>query len=233
MRFLISCALTILWLALPAQGTWQHFKAPRSVSLRGVAALSADVCWVSGASGSVFKTSNGGKTWRNISPSGFDTLDFRDIELFDESTALIMSAGYPTRVLRTDDGGISWTVVFSSDDERMFLDAMDFWNDQEGIMFGDAIGKDLVILRTSDQGRSWQAVHNDSIPEVSEHQGGFAASGTCLAVAGKNSAVIGLGGENTCILSSDDKGNSWKKSQSPVWGASSSSGILASHFWIP
>ena len=57
---------------------------------------------------------------------------------------------------------------------------MDFWDDMNGIAFGDAIDGRLLILRTSDGGDSWQELPFDQRPEVAEGQGAFAASGTCL-----------------------------------------------------
>ena len=47
----------------------------------------------------------GGKTWENVSIPGTDTLQFRDIEAFDENTAIVLSAGLPATIYKTTNGG--------------------------------------------------------------------------------------------------------------------------------
>jgi photosystem II stability/assembly factor-like uncharacterized protein len=200
------------------------------VSLRGIAAVSETVCWVSGSEGSVYRTANGGKSWVNVSPENFDSLDFRDIEVFDDETALIVSAGYPTRILKTTDSGNSWRVVYSSDDRRIFLDAMDFWDERSGILFGDAIGRKLIILKTDDQGASWYMLDTALMPNVAMNQGGFAASGSCLQTIGDSGVIIGLGGAESTLLVSRDRGQSWQKNKAPLSAGNTSSGIFSFSF---
>src|SRR6185369_8047612 len=81
-----------------------------STSLRGLSVVNDNVVWVSGSKGTVGKTTNGGKTWKWITVKGFDSVDFRDIEAFDGVTAVIMSAGYPAYILKTNDAGDTWKV---------------------------------------------------------------------------------------------------------------------------
>lgn len=57
---------------------------------------------------------------------------------------------------------------------------MDFWDDQNGIAFGDAIDGKLVILKTTDGGDSWQEAPDNERPSVDDDNYAFAASGTCL-----------------------------------------------------
>lgn len=168
--------------------------------------------------------------WLDISPKGYDSLDFRDIQVFDAQTALIMSSGYPTRILKTSNGGSSWKLTYQSDDERVFLDAMGFWDDNEGIVFGDAIGTDLIVIRTHDQGDTWVSIDTAVLPNVSEGQGGFAASGTCLITFGKDQVLIGLGGQSADVVSSQDRGKSWSKSRSPLSAGVASAGIFSFSF---
>jgi photosystem II stability/assembly factor-like uncharacterized protein len=216
---------------LISQENWQNFILPEAVSLRGVASFSAEECWVSGANGSVYRTTDGGSTWIDISPSGYESLDFRDIEVFDQKAALIVSAGYPSRILKTNDGGISWREVFASDDRRLFLDAVDFWDDKAGMVFGDAIGRHLVILLTDDQGEHWRQLDTTLLPNVLENQGGFAASGSCLQTFGDSAVIIGLGGPEATLLVSENRSVSWKKKRAPLSAGTNSSGIFSFSFF--
>ena len=209
---------------------FSHYKLPKASSLRGISAYSEDVCWVSGSMGAVFKTSDAGKSWVEVSPPGFDSLQFRDIEVFHPDTVLIMSSGSPTYILKTFDGGQSWNVVYKNTDEAVFLDAMDFWDQEEGLVFGDAIDKDLFLLKTRDQGMHWERIDTSLLPNVLPGQGGFAASGTCLKVIDPESAILGLGGPNADMLITRDRGKSWTRKSSPISAGEASSGIFSFDF---
>jgi photosystem II stability/assembly factor-like uncharacterized protein len=63
---------------------------------------------------------------------GYEQTDFRDIEAFDERTAVIMGIASPAYILRTVDGGDSWNIVYENKGKSMFLDAMEFWDDRNG-----------------------------------------------------------------------------------------------------
>src|SRR5687767_15448661 len=95
-------------------------------SLRGLSVVNDQVIWVSGSNGTVGKSTNGGKNWKWMTVKGFEKNDFRDIEAFDASTAIIMSVDAPAYILKTIDGGETWKVVFENRTKGMFLDAMEF-----------------------------------------------------------------------------------------------------------
>ncbi len=50
-----------------------------------------------------------------------------------------MGVGEPAYILRTEDAGGTWSVVYENNEKGMFLDAMEFWNDQSGIVLGDPV----------------------------------------------------------------------------------------------
>ena len=63
------------------------------VPLRGISAVSEKVAWASGARGTVLRTVDGGTTWQTLVIAGADSLDFRDIQGFDQNTAFVLSIG--------------------------------------------------------------------------------------------------------------------------------------------
>lgn len=195
---------------------WQPLESGVTAGFRGLSAVSDDVAWASGSAGTVIRTIDGGQTWEDVSVPGTDTIQYRDIEAFDATTAIVLSAGLPAVIYKTTDGGQSWDQKYFSMVEGTFYDAMDFWNEQEGIAFGDAIDGRLLILRTFDGGETWQELPEAQRPEAIDGQGGFAASGTCLRTYGDSHVWIGLGGLESSIHYSQDKGETWQKSTAPI-----------------
>ncbi|HNU16128.1 MAG TPA: YCF48-related protein, partial [Chitinophagaceae bacterium] len=125
-------------------------------SIRGLSVVSDNVIWVSGSNGTIGKSTDGGQHWKWLVVNGFEKNDFRDIEAFDASTAIIMSVDAPAYILKTTNGGESWKIVYENKTKGMFLDAMEFWNEQAGIVIGDPIDGKFFIARTFDGGISWQ-----------------------------------------------------------------------------
>jgi photosystem II stability/assembly factor-like uncharacterized protein len=149
------------------------------VSLRGLSVVNDNVVWVSGSAGTVGKSSNGGKNWKWMTVRGFEKKEFRDIEAFDASTAVIMAIDTPATILKTIDGGDSWKVVYENKTIGMFLDAMDFAGDQYGIVIGDPIGGKIFIAETFNGGDSWTELGLEGKRPVADSgEAFFASSGT-------------------------------------------------------
>ena len=77
-------------------------------------------------------------TWDTLSPLGHENFDFRDIESLDDKTALIMSVGDSSSILKTADGGKTWNVVYKNYSSNVFLDAIAMdWTTGIGFAIGD------------------------------------------------------------------------------------------------
>lgn len=226
-RILFFSLLLFCCLSANAQLELSYTPTNSKSSLRGLYAVDQSVCWVSGSEGTVMRTTNAGVTWKNVSPYGYDKLQFRDIHAFGKDTAIILSAGLPTVICKTVDGGKTWNEVYRNENEGVFFDAMDFWNNQTGMAFSDAPEDRLLIIITRDGGNSWTVLPSKSLPKVLSHQGGFAASGTCIKAFGKSSALIGLGGPEATVLLTNDFGKSWTKTTAPLDFGEPSKGIFS------
>lgn len=223
--FLASCATE----KVQRTPVWQNQDSGVTAGLRGLSSVSENVAWASGSGGTVIRTVDGGKNWEEVSVPGADTIQFRDIEGFDENTAIILSAGLPALIYKTKDGGQSWEQKYFTMAPGTFYDAMDFWDDQTGIAFGDAVDGRLLILRTFDGGEHWEELPYENRPQALDGQGGFAASGTCLRTQGDKNVFIGLGGDEASLFYSNDQGASWQKSATPL-DHGASSGIFSIQF---
>src|SRR5436190_15594381 len=147
-------------------------------SIRGLSVVDDRIIWVSGSNGMVGRSVDSGNTFKWLSVKGFEKTDFRDIEAFDETSAVIMGIAEPAYILRTADGGESWKVVYENKTSGMFLDAMEFWNLHSGIVIGDPIKGKFFIARSFDGGMNWKAMPPGKSPLVDSGEAMFASSGT-------------------------------------------------------
>jgi photosystem II stability/assembly factor-like uncharacterized protein len=224
----IAVCLILIMLAAPR---WTTQTSGVNARLRGVSAVSERVAWASGSGSTVLRTTDAGATWQKLIVTG-ETLDFRDLDAIDEQTAYVLSAGIgpASRIYKTTDAGKTWAMQFKSDDAKVFLDAMSFWDANHGIVYGDSINGQLYIMTTSDGGRVWSRVPAVNLPPPFENEGAFAASGTNIAVFGESYAWIGTGGAaKSRVLRTADRGRSWQVADTP-FAAGSSAGIFSITF---
>ncbi len=156
----------------------EMLSSDHKVSIRGLSVVTDKIIWASGSKGTVAKSLDSGKTWKWMQVPGFEKKDFRDIEAFDAKTAIIMAIDTPAVIMKTTDGGEHWKTVYENKTPGMFLDAMEFWNEQSGIVVGDPINGKFFIARTFDGGSSWQPTSFDKLPVADSGEGCFASSGT-------------------------------------------------------
>lgn len=174
-------------------------------SIRELSVVNDRVVWVSGSNGTVGRSIDGGKSFTWLTVKGFEKNDFRDIEAFDEKVAVIMAVAEPAYILRTTDGGENWRVVFENKTKGMFLDAMEFWNDQSGIVLGDPIDGKFFIARTFDGGMHWQDIPATNYPVADSGEACFASSGTNIRKLNKQEAVFVSGGLKSHLFNRDAK----------------------------
>jgi len=190
-----------------------------SALLQAVSAPSPRVVWLSGHEGTWVRSTDGGGSWETGIVPGLDTLQFRDVHAFDADTALLLSAGTGplSRIVRTTDGGATWSEVFLMDHPEGFLDCMDFWDRERGLAWGDSVDGELYILTTADGGRSWRRIDPTRLPAALDGEGGFAASGTCVATEGPSRAWIATGnGTSPRLLRTEDGGATWSVRPLPL-----------------
>lgn len=162
--------------------------------IRGLSGVDDRIVWASGTGGMVGRSTDGGENWNWMQIPGFEKVDFRDVEAFDEKTAVVMGIGSPGYILRTTDGGKNWSVVYKNEDPRIFLDALFFWNDRSGMVLGDPIDGRFFILRSFDAGRQWREIPFENRPIAVEGEACFAASGSNIAALSRDEAVFVSGG---------------------------------------
>ncbi len=172
-------------------------------SLRGLSVVNDKIIWVSGSNGMIGRSIDSGNTWKWVQVKGFEKTDFRDIEAFDENIAVIMGVDAPAYILRTIDGGQTWKLVFENKTKGMFLDAMEFWNIQSGIVIGDPVDGRFFIARTFNGGDTWQNIPEENYPVADSGEACFAASGTNIRKFGNDAACFVTGGLHSRLFIKD------------------------------
>ncbi|USX17715.1 hypothetical protein NHH82_17700 [Oxalobacteraceae bacterium OTU3REALA1] len=211
--------------------TWDKQASGVAGRLRGVSAVDGNVAWASGAGNAVLRTADGGATWRSLTPpvdAQATPLDFRDIDAVDARTAYLLSIGPSTasRIFKTTDAGVTWTQQYVNPDEKGFLDAMTFWDANNGLVIGDSIDGRFQILSTADGGATWNKIPAAALPPALPNEGSFSASGSNIAMVGRDDAWIATGSR---VLHTGDRGKTWSVVQAPL-DTSESAGIFSITF---
>ncbi|MEI8053335.1 MAG: oxidoreductase [Bacteroidota bacterium] len=172
-------------------------------SFRGLSVVDNKTVWVSGSNGIVGKSIDSGITWKFMTVKGFEKTDFRDIEAFDEKTAIIMGIDCPARILKTTNGGETWTIMFEDTTKGMFLDAMEFQNENSGVVIGDPIGGKAFIAKLSEN--VWKPNPIERRPNLDSGEAFFASSGTNIRILDKHDMVAISGGVLSNLLIDNKK----------------------------
>src|SRR5690348_183634 len=168
--------------AAPAFGQWKAQNSNTAASLHGLSVVNANVVWASGTGGTFLRTTDGGRTWQAGTVPGGEKLDFRDVYAVDAETAYLMSIGngIESRIYKTTDAGKTWSLQYTEQNPKAFLDCMAFWNPARGIVVGDPLDGKSELLTTSDGGAHWTQLRPESLPTAKAGEGS-PASGTCIA----------------------------------------------------
>ena len=227
---LLALAVPSLWApacsppAPPATPSWTVQASGTTAGLRGVSAVDDRTAWASGAGGTVLRTLDGGATWTVVPVPASDKTDFRDVEAFGPDEAVVMGIDRPARIFRTADGGRTWALAYFDDTPGIFLDGMAFFDEKNGLAFGDPMGGRFFILLTADGGASWTPLPETERPAAADGEAAFAASGTSAFVRGPDRIWLVTGGSTSRVWQSQDRGRRWEAVRSGLLEGRSSAG---------
>jgi len=121
-------------------------------------------------------------------------------------------------------------LVYQEDHEKAFYDAMNFWNDMEGIAIGDPTDDCMSVIITRDGGNTWNKLLCDNLPKAKIGEAAFAASDTNIAIVG-NKTWVATGGKASRILYSPDKGKTWEVFNTPIVQGLDTTGMYSLDFY--
>lgn len=226
MRLILAAAFLIAIGTTSAQNfRFKKINNNTDASFRGLSVVNDKVAWIGGSKGWLGVTKDGGRSWDFAQLEGLEEFSLRSVYAFDDQKVIVANAGSPANILLTVDGGVSWEKVYTNENEAAFFDGIDFWNKDEGIIYGDAIDGKMLLLRTTDGGSTWNTVAN--APLLVEGEASFAASGTGIRCIGKTKVVIATGGLTSRLWVSDDNGENWKDLNVPIIQGEKTTGIYS------
>lgn len=215
----------LAWSLKPTNSTQQF---------RGLSPVSDKIVWVSGTSGTVLRTINGGSTWDNVSPTlspeNATDFQFRDIQAWSAESAVVLSIGEGnlSRIYATGDGGKSWKQTFVSDEPTAFYNCLAFENRKHGLAASDPVEGKFRLIETWNGGLTWNIVDPRGVPAALEGEFGFSASGTCIEAAAGRWYVASGGVDPGRIYRSGD-GHKWKVSNASIAGGAAA-GVFSVRF---
>ncbi len=194
--------------------TWYLVSFDVVTDLYGVAAISADECYMAGGipygapggQGYVFHTTDGGQTWQILLQS--DVHDFLDVAFPSPDHGVVVGGTdtdpYEPVILYTQNGGQTWTDVTPA--EGHTLRAVHFVDENEGW----AVGKFGTVLHTTDGGLTWSLQNTPTQVTLFDVEFSDALHGMAV-------------GDSNVVLYTADGGQSWVRydvvqvEESQVW----------------
>lgn len=196
--------------------------------------MSERVVWVSGTNSTVLRTTDGGSSWTNVSPSLYPenttNFQFRDIEAFSDRSAVILSIGEgnASRIYQTLNGGSTWKATFINTEPTAFYDCMAFENKKHGLAMSDPVDGKFRLIETWNGGATWDIVDSVGVPAALTGEFGFAASGTCIEAAAGRWYIASGGVDPGRVFRSED-GHQWRVSNSSIAGGAAA-GVFSVRF---
>jgi len=153
------------------------------------------------------------------------TMEFRGLS-FSKLGVNFISAGSPALLYKVSYSNWEPKLVYTEEAEETFYDSMHFWDDKNGIAFGDAMNGCMSVLKTENGGETWRKISCKNFPPAYDHEGAFAASDTNIEVVGNN---IWLASRSK-IYHSKDAGESWTVQFPPIVQDEATQGIYSVDF---
>ncbi|MDV7188280.1 oxidoreductase [Lutibacter sp. TH_r2] len=139
-----------------------------------------------------------------------------------------ISIGNPALLYRYKNKKID--IVYKEEHEKVFYDAIKFWDKDSGIAIGDPTENCLSILITRNGGKAWGKIPCEYLPKTEDGEAAFAASNTNIAIV-KDHAWVVTGGKKARVFHTADKGITWEVFDTPILQGKASEGIYSVDFY--
>ena len=135
--------------------TWTQMTPSGTFWLTAISFIDVNTGFVGGMGGDLLKTVDGGQTWTNVTVQS-DIYKIMDVEFRDENNGVVATIG--SGVYVTNDGGQTWTQASGVAVAPMMVTYVN-----DSIVVG--VGNEDRIMRSTDGGYSWTEVYSTGISD--------------------------------------------------------------------
>src|SRR5690606_23831091 len=202
-----------------------------SVSVRAILPLDENRVWFGGNLGKVGLINHDTPKLATITYQD-SLLQFRAIA-GTKDAVFVLSIANPAILYKIGFDGIQATAieqVYFEQHEKVFYDAIRFWDEMDGIAVGDPIEDCLSILITRDGGNNWTKIPCEQLPKTVEGEAAYAASNSNVAIVNDKVWIVS-GGAKSRVFYSGDKGNTWEVFNTPIIEGGKMTGIYSVDFY--
>ncbi len=202
-----------------------------SLSIRAIAPVNNNKVWFAANNGIVGIID---KTTPKLATIKYEDslLNFRAIAA-RKNAAFVLSISNPAVLYKIGYNGTEATnieKVYFEENEKVFYDAIAFFNNKEGIAMGDPTEECLSIILTKDGGSTWNKIPCEKLPKTENGEAAFAASNSNIAII-KDNVWIVTGGKKARVFHSADKGETWEVYNTPIIQGKTMTGIYTVDFF--
>lgn len=147
---------------------------------------------------------------------------------YTKKAVFALNVGNPALLYKYQNNEIQ--IVYKEENEKVFYDSMQFFDELNGIAMGDPTDDCLSILITRDGGNSWGKMECEYLPKIVAGEAAFAASNTNIAVVGENAWIV-TGGLKARVFHTSDMGLTWNVYNTPIIQGKSTTGIYSVDFY--
>lgn len=144
------------------------------------------------------------------------------------SKLFALSVGNPALLFKYEDGKSE--LVYKEVHDKVFYDALAFFDGQNGIAMGDPTETCLSVLLTNDGGEHWHKIPCEQLPKTAPGEAAFAASNSNIAIVNNNVWMV-TGGAKARVFHSADMGQSWQVYDTPIISGQKMTGIYSVDFF--
>ena len=175
------------------------------------------------------KLGSGKSHFKYVQNFNDNPMHFRAIEEVDGDLFAI-SIGNPARLYKLSRKAKRLDLVYEEVHEKVFYNAISFWNNNEGIAIGDPTEDCMSVIITRNGGDTWKKLPCDNLPKIKNGEAAFAASDSNISIVG-NHTWVATGGKASRIFYSPDKGKTWQAFDTPIIQGEKTTGMYSIDFY--